>query len=277
MSAAILAAARREQILVEIGKARCVNVTDLSRRFGVSYMTVRRDLDVLAKAGRVTRVHGGALPSSDQSAALTSTRPRPTAADVALAAIVARQIKPGTTVAIARGLRAYALAAFLAELPTVKVVTNSLWVAQLMLERHREASTLVTGGIGTPGGGLAGPALASTLEGVRIDTLVLDADGIDPRAGLTTLQFADAMADAAFVAAAAKVVVLAPSALWGTVNLCHVAPLDVADLVVTDQLPPRMRAELAPEIAHVISLRRPVDAPVTTAQSRPTFARRRPA
>jgi hypothetical protein len=38
-----------------------------------------------------------------------------------------------------------------------------------------------------------------------------------------------------------------------------------------------MRAELAPEIAHVISLRRPVDAPVTTAQSRPTFARRRPA
>jgi DeoR family glycerol-3-phosphate regulon repressor len=274
MSAAILAAARREQILVEIGKTRCVNVTDLSRQFGVSYMTVRRDLDVLAKAGRVTRVHGGALASSDESAAPTSTRPRPTSSDVALAAVAARQIKPGTTVAIARGPRAYGVAAFLAELPTVKVVTNSLWVAQLMHERHREASTLVTGGIGTPGGGLAGPALTSTLNGVRIDTLVLDADGIDPRAGLTTLHFADAMADAAFVAAAAKVVVLAPSALWGTVNLCHVASLDVAELVVTDQLTSRMRAELAPKVAHVISLRRSADAPMATPRSHPTFARR---
>jgi DeoR/GlpR family transcriptional regulator of sugar metabolism len=275
MSAAILAAARREQILVEIAKTRCVNVTDLSRRFGVSYMTVRRDLDVLAKAGRLTRVHGGELPPSDQSATPISTRPRPTSGDVALAAIAARQIKPGTTVAIARGSRAYAFASFIAELPTVKVVTNSLWVAQLMQERHREASTLVTGGIGTPGGGLAGPALVSALNEVRIDTLVLDADGIDPRAGLTTLHFADAMADSTFVGAAARVVVLAPNAVWGTVNLCHVASLDAIDLVITDQLTARMRAELAPKVTHVISLRRLDDAQVVTGRPHPKFAGRR--
>jgi DeoR/GlpR family transcriptional regulator of sugar metabolism len=275
MSAAILAAARREQILVEIGKTRCVNVTDLSRQFGVSYMTVRRDLDVLAKAGRLTRVHGGALPSTDQAVPPTSTRPHPTSSDVALAAIAARQIKPDTTVAIARGPRAYALAGLVAELPTVKVITNSLWVAQLMHERHREASTLVTGGVGTPGGGLAGPALVAALNEVRIDTLVLDVDGIDPLAGLTTLHFADAMADSAFASAASKVVALVPSSLWGTVNLCHVASLDVIDLVITDQMTPRMRAELGPKLAHVISLRRSEAGEVVAGRPHPRFARRR--
>ena len=39
-------------------------MTSLAEEFGVSEMTVRRDLDALAAQGRVVRTHGGAAPAS---------------------------------------------------------------------------------------------------------------------------------------------------------------------------------------------------------------------
>ena len=42
----------------EFGRAR---VTELADRFGVSMVTIRKDLDVLADRGRVMRTHGGAI------------------------------------------------------------------------------------------------------------------------------------------------------------------------------------------------------------------------
>jgi DeoR/GlpR family transcriptional regulator of sugar metabolism len=62
-----LAALRRAEILVEVRKARSVNVTELSRRFGVSSMTVRRDLEARSRTGELTRVHGGAMAGEPSS------------------------------------------------------------------------------------------------------------------------------------------------------------------------------------------------------------------
>ena len=53
---------RRERMLAEIKEREFVRVTELSRRFGVSEMTVRGDLDSLAAKGQVHRVRGGAIP-----------------------------------------------------------------------------------------------------------------------------------------------------------------------------------------------------------------------
>lgn len=260
MSAAVLAAARRAQILVEVKQARAINVTDLSRRFGVSDMTVRRDLDVLARAGRLTRVHGGAMAFDPLDAASAASRPAPSAADVALARVAGRLVRPSSTVAIAGGPRAFALAGWVSAMKSVNVVTNSLWVALLMHEHGRGASTRVLGGLGTPSGGLSGPGCAEALRNVDIDMVFLDPDGIDARAGLTTAHLADAAADAALVGVARRVVALSPSSVWGKVNFCPVAPLEMLDTLVTDDLTDRMRRELGHSVRHVVTARN-VDGP----------------
>lgn len=65
---------RRERILDELRFRGAVMVRDLAAAFGVSEVTIRRDISVLADRGLVTRVHGGATlrSSLDRSAVLHS-------------------------------------------------------------------------------------------------------------------------------------------------------------------------------------------------------------
>ncbi len=57
----MLAEKRRELILHTVRTGRGAEVVELARRFDVSEMTVRRDLARLAREGKLTRVHGGAM------------------------------------------------------------------------------------------------------------------------------------------------------------------------------------------------------------------------
>jgi DNA-binding LacI/PurR family transcriptional regulator len=85
---AMLAAERRAQILATVDRRGIVRVTDLVAAFGVSDVTVRRDLDALASTGQVRKVRGGAtLPTGSSAAGGAATATAhigvlvPTAAD----------------------------------------------------------------------------------------------------------------------------------------------------------------------------------------------------
>ncbi|BDZ40436.1 substrate-binding domain-containing protein [Microbacterium suwonense] len=69
--------ARRERIMDELRVAGAVRVADLAREFGVSELTIRRDIGELADRGLVTRVHGGATLRSRLD---TTVAPRASAA-----------------------------------------------------------------------------------------------------------------------------------------------------------------------------------------------------
>jgi len=56
----MLAAERQAKIVQEIQRRGAANVADLVDLFGVSDMTIRRDLDVLAQQGLVDKLYGGA-------------------------------------------------------------------------------------------------------------------------------------------------------------------------------------------------------------------------
>ena len=56
----MLPAQRRQEILAP-SAAGTAHVADLAESFGVSEMTVRRDLRALARDGKLERVHGGAV------------------------------------------------------------------------------------------------------------------------------------------------------------------------------------------------------------------------
>ena len=57
---------RQEEIARLVAQSRRVNGAELAKRFSVTMETVRRDLAVLEKSGKLRRVHGGAV-SADQS------------------------------------------------------------------------------------------------------------------------------------------------------------------------------------------------------------------
>ncbi|WKK71966.1 DeoR family transcriptional regulator [Rathayibacter oskolensis] len=57
---------RRLRMLVLAQQRGFVSVAELSERLGVSVVTVRSDLDVLAGEGSVQRVRGGAIPAAER-------------------------------------------------------------------------------------------------------------------------------------------------------------------------------------------------------------------
>ena len=63
---------RRAEIAKLVASARRVNGADLARRYDVTMETVRRDLAALEEAGKLRRVHGGAV-TIEQSTSLESS------------------------------------------------------------------------------------------------------------------------------------------------------------------------------------------------------------
>ena len=130
----MLARHRQSLILQAVRNDGSARVSDLTQQLGVSDMTIRRDLEVLAKDGLVEKVHGGAvLPGSHGGHEpgfedkLVLERPEKTS----IARTAAALVRPGTAIAITAGTTTFALAQCLLDVPGLTIVTNSLRVANL--------------------------------------------------------------------------------------------------------------------------------------------------
>src|SRR6266545_3597526 len=237
-----LPAQRQERILGEVTRTGGVRVSELTELLGVSDMTVRRDLDTLARRGLVKKVHGGAtLPrggSSDEPGfEAKSGQERP--AKDAIARRAAEFVEPGTAVAVTAGTTTHALAHYLARVPELTVVTNSLPVAEVLDASGRPDQTVVlSGGIRTPSDALVGPV------GVH---------GIHPEAGFTSPNLLEAETNRAVLASARRLVVLADHTKWQVVGLSTIAAIEQASVVITDsRLPEVAREALAARVGELI-------------------------
>src|SRR3954452_10913515 len=94
----MLAPERRDTILQLLGEEGRLVASDLAPRLGVSLDTVRRDLDDLATAGALRRVHGGALPPPPSPRRFVARRDRDRAAKRAIAAVAAPLVEPHSVV-----------------------------------------------------------------------------------------------------------------------------------------------------------------------------------
>src|SRR3954469_25443347 len=95
---------RRSRINELIETRERATVRELAARFGVSPVTIRGDLDALAKAGGVIRSHGGALRCEEDEATpidLKQTLRR--AEKMRIAAEAARHIREGETIILDSG------------------------------------------------------------------------------------------------------------------------------------------------------------------------------
>ncbi|MFL6077367.1 MAG: DeoR/GlpR family DNA-binding transcription regulator [Mycobacteriales bacterium] len=253
----MLAQQRQSLILDRIRRAGSVRVSDLTEELSVSDMTVRRDLDALARRGLVEKVHGGAVLAgtlSSHEPGFEAKASRELPSKEAIARTAAGLVMPGSAIALSAGTTTWLLAQHLLEVPSLTVVTNSLRVAETFAAVHRHDTTLIlTGGVRTPSDALVGPVADLAIRSLHFDVLFLGCHGIDPDAGLTTPNLAESETNRAFVRSARRVVVTADHTKWGTVGLSSFADLDEVDTLVIDPgLPPDARAVATERIRQVV-------------------------
>lgn len=245
----MLASQRRATIAALVTESGAVRVADLVQQLGVSDMTVRRDIEQLAREGLVERVHGGALAiggRSSEEPGFTAKSGLMTREKQAIAAAAAALVEPGASIGISAGTTTFEFARAVRGVADLTVVTNSIPVAQLLHESGTPGQTVVlTGGVRTPSDALVGPVAVAALRMLHVDRLFLGVHGMDAHAGLTTPNLVEAETNRAMIQNARRLCVLADHSKWGTVGLSTITELAEVDQLVTDSgISERARASL---------------------------------
>lgn len=235
----MLAEQRRQSILAELERMESVSVAELSERFGVSDMTIRRDLDALSEQELLRKVHGGAVRTGrkmGQEPHFAQKRSLQLLEKKSIAREAVRLADPGDTIAFGAGTTTWHVAAELRQVNgnDFTFITNSTNIALTLQENGWEQIVLSGGIFRTPSDALVGPYAERTLKSLNADTLFLGAHGVHPDAGLTTPNIAEAETDRILIEAAQRVVIVADHTKLGVVALAQISSLARADVLITD-------------------------------------------
>jgi DeoR/GlpR family transcriptional regulator of sugar metabolism len=253
----MLAVQRHKVIVDQLRRQGAVRVSELTQLLEVSEMTVRRDLDALAAAGLLEKVHGGATLRDALSAdepGFEAKSKRQLKEKEAIARAAARHVEPGQSIALTAGTTTWRLAHHLLRVPDLTVVTNSIEVANVFHRDPRPDVTVVlTGGVRTPSDALVGPIALNALRSLHLDVLFLGVHGASEDAGLTTPNLLEAETDRALVEASMRRIVVADHTKWGIRGLSRIAALDEIAVYVTDEgLDDGARAAISEHVDRVV-------------------------
>ena len=230
---------RRRRILDLLALQQRVTVNELARRFSVSAVTIRGDLDVMADAGHLVRSHGGGLARTgtqpDLPLTVKATLHRAEKQRIGRAA--AALVRDGETVILDSGTTTAEIARNLkGRRPgRITVVTNALNVASELAAQPHVHVIVVGGMLRQMSQSLVGPHAEQTLSGLRADRLFLAVDGLDPDVGLTTPDVLEAQLNALMIKVAREVTVVADSIKFGKRSLSVIGSLDAVHRVITDR------------------------------------------
>lgn len=209
----------------------------LSKEFGVSVMTIRRDIDFLERDGLARKVLGGAISlATRELEPAFETRVAVAAAEkVHIAEAIVNMLLPGQTVildcgstvlAVAKAIRGHNLG--------LTIITSSL-LAAIELVDEPETDVILTGGhLRTREISLVGPEAELVLSWYNADVFIMGVAGVDAIRGVTDYHTGEAAVKRAAMAAAHRTVVVADLSKLSSTHLANIAPLHKIASIVTD-------------------------------------------
>lgn len=146
-------AVRHEALLLLLSARGYVSIDELAAHFDVTAQTVRKDINALAREGKVVRFHGGAgFPAGvGRQAGDMRIGGRSSDAGCRIGALVAGRIPAGASVCINSGPTQESVARALLKRRKLRVITNSLPIAQICSD-NSECEVWVAGGVMRRGG-----------------------------------------------------------------------------------------------------------------------------
>lgn len=254
------AAEREREILTVLRDQGRVSVHEMARRLAVTPETVRRDFTELEHRGLLRRTHGGAVKVERLSYS-TPVTDREGMYDDEKKAIAQRAvdlIEDDSTIGIDAGTTTIKLAEAIGPDRRLTVVTYSVIVAGILVGHPNVTVHMLGGELRENSRAAVGSWTLDQVSNVTLDAVFLSVDGINRRHGLTTHNQAEAAVKSALMHAARRTVVVADHSKLKREEFARVAPLEHADIIVTDHQAPshyvQQLEELGPDV--VIASRR---------------------
>lgn len=234
---------RRESIVELVNSQGQCAVEYLAKKFSVTPMTIRRDLQSLEEQGVIRRIHGGAMrlklrwnilepPWMERLDYCAIEKNR-------IGSYVASLIGPTEKVFIGTGSTTYYVAEALTERqdlsPEFIVITNAITISNI-LAKHSTINCLVIGGfIRHSELSLVGHYAQSILDSLHVDKVIMGIRGIHPEHGLTSDYPEDLKLDQSITKLGDQVYVVADHTKLGYVSASLTAPVTDMDMLITDE------------------------------------------
>jgi DeoR/GlpR family transcriptional regulator of sugar metabolism len=232
----MLAVERRRLIAESVRSRGVVSVAEMAETLGTTEITLRRDLRAMARDGLLVRTHGGAVqPASlGHEPSYYEKSGQAAAEKAAIARLAYGMIRPGDSILLGPGTTTLALARLLVASPELTVVTNSLLVAQALMEAPRVEVILTGGTLRRSIQALVGPATEDSVRALRASQAFISGNGFSAERGLSTPSPLVAATDRALAGAAQQVVVLADHTKIGEETMCQTVPTARIHTLITD-------------------------------------------
>ncbi|MEP6632511.1 MAG: DeoR/GlpR family DNA-binding transcription regulator [Lapillicoccus sp.] len=138
---------REQTILLDLDENGRVEVGALAARFGVSTVTIRKDLENLERRSMLKRIRGGALVAERTDEGAFEFRQRVAAqAKRAIARRAAQLVRPGDVIALDSSTTCFYLAEEIASIAPLTVITNGLRASAYLLA-NSTATVIMPGGV----------------------------------------------------------------------------------------------------------------------------------
>lgn len=227
-------AARQAAIYALAQQKGVVKVADLAEEFGVTEMTIRRDLEVLERKGLLERAHGHAIcnahiglePLYVQKSALHQGE------KAAIGRLAASLINRGDTVFVNSGSTTIQ---FLEQLDIdAKIVTNNP-LAPIHIRSPKLEVYLTGGELRQESLTLVGESTIRSIKEIIANKAVVGVDGFSIRYGLTNPTQAESWVNRLMVKRThGEVILVADSSKLGRVANFQTAPISAVNTIVTD-------------------------------------------
>jgi DeoR family glycerol-3-phosphate regulon repressor len=228
---------RHQQIIDLVTQTGYISTEELVNVFNVTSQTIRRDLNELAEQGLIRRHHGGAAsPSSIENSDYQERKYFFSKEKQAIAQRVASLIKNGSSLFIDIGSTPEAVAHALLQHQNLRIVTNNLNAAHILMEKS-DFDITIAGGNLRDDGGIIGEATVAFLSQFRLDYGILGISAIDEDGTLLDYDFHEVQVKRVLINASRKVFLPVDHSKFNRHAIVRLGSIGDLDVLLTDSQP----------------------------------------
>jgi len=236
--ARLLTEQRRRNVLDLVDHEGQITVADLVKRFSISAVTVRSDLDALASIGAVVRSHGGAVRrlEATQDYPLRTKETLHRDEKIRIGRAAAELVQSGETIILDSGTTTAEVARYLRKMKiqSLTVITNALNIAMELADAPGISLIMIGGLLRPVSSSFVGPQAEAMMNEFHADRLFLAVDGFDLENGPSTPDILEAQLNNVMIRSAKEVNVVTDFSKLGRRSVSKIGPYERVRRLITD-------------------------------------------
>ena len=242
----IAAELRHKKILDTLRTKGRVFVKDISAKFGVTEVTIRRDLAFLHRNGLVKKTYGGAVLSSPEvKSSVFYRQKRKVGAKKTVGRLASELIKDGDIIYLEAGSTCYEIIPYLQDKNNLTIIVNSLYLMRRLHELSGHKVIIIGGQYRPDRMDMVGPNAEIAIAQLGGFKAFTGADDISIDSGISgadviTVGFAKLV-----LKRASQVIFVGDYTKFDNPALYKIADIDQLDYIVTDTEPSAAWHEIA--------------------------------